>query len=238
MNPTTTSRINPKSTIPPENANKITQRWARKLSQRQQLRPGLTNKIDTAANITDVAPSPRRYVISGDDDLLCQGMEDGSIPSTEVDSGCTSGVGTTDDPCWWTGRTSNKQFILPGSKIVNATKIAEYLFKVRSPAQELHITPSITENSLLSTSKFAAANYITIFDKEGVNIYDANNRIVAVTRGAILRGFKCPMTGMWQIPFVDLVRNNNTKTVIVNYPPLEFLPARPPPLKGSTMYMN
>jgi hypothetical protein len=170
MNSTTTSRIDPETTIPPENANKIAQRWARKLSQCQQLCLGLANKIDTAANIMDVPPSPWRYVIGNDDNLLRQGMEDGSIPSTVVDSGCTSGVGTTDDPCWQTGHTPNKQFILPGSKIVKATKIAKYPFKVRAPAQELHITPSITENSLLSTSKFAAANYITIFDKEEVNI--------------------------------------------------------------------
>jgi hypothetical protein len=84
----------------------------------------------------------------------------------------------------------------------------------------------------LSTSKFAAANYITIFDKEEVNIYDANNTIIAVTRGTILRGFKCPMTGMWHIPLVDLVRNNNTKTIIVNRPLSEFLPACPPPTKA------
>ena len=56
--------------------------------------------------------------------------------------------------------------------------------------------------------------------------------IIAVTRGTILRGFKCPMTGMWHIPLVDLVRNNNTKTVIVNHPPLEFLPVCPPPTKA------
>ncbi len=77
--------------------------------------------------------------------------------------------------------------------------------------------------------EFADANYITIFDKEAVNIYDANDTAITLTRGAILRGFKCPMTGMWRIPLVDLVRNNNTDTVIVNYPPSEFLPARPSP---------
>jgi len=159
-------------------------------------------------------------------------MEDGTIPSTVVDSGCTSGVGTTDDPCRRTGHTSNKQFILPGGKMVKATKIAEYPFKVRSPAQELHITPGITENSLLSTSKFAVANYITIFDKEEVNMYDANDTIIAVMRGTILRSFKCPMTGMWRIPLVNLVQNNNTKMIIVNCPPLEFLPAGPPPTKA------
>jgi hypothetical protein len=40
------------------------------------------------------------------------------------------------------------------------------------------------------------------------------------------------MTGMWRIPLVDLVRNNNTKTVIVNRPLSEFLPACPPPTKA------
>jgi len=145
INPTTTYHIDPETTIPLANANNIPRRWARKLSQRQQSCPDLANKIDTAANITDVAPSPRRYVIGNNNDLLRQGMEDGSIPSTVVDSGCTSGVSTTEDPCWWNGRTSNKEFILPGGKIVKATKIAKYPFKVRSPAQELHIMPSITE---------------------------------------------------------------------------------------------
>ncbi len=94
-----------------------------------------------------------------------------------------------------------------------ATEIAEYPFQVRDPAKQLHITPGITTNSLLSTSKFAEANYITIFDKEEVNIYDANNTVIAVTRGAILRGFKCPTTGLLRIPLVEMVRNNNTDTV-------------------------
>ncbi len=84
----------------------------------------------------------------------------------------------------------------------------------------------------MSPSKFAAANYITIFNKEEVNIYDANNTIIAVTRGAILRSFKCPMTGIWHIPLVNLVQNNNTETVIVNCPPSESLPACPPPTKA------
>jgi hypothetical protein len=58
ISPTTTSRIDPETTIPPANANKIARQWARKLSQRQQSCPDLANKIDTAANITDVAPPP------------------------------------------------------------------------------------------------------------------------------------------------------------------------------------
>ncbi len=62
--------------------------------------------------------------------------------------------------------------------------------------------------------------------RQSISSYDTT---ITVTRGTILHGFKCPMTGMWHIPLVDLVRNNKTDTVIVNCPPSEFLPARPPP---------
>ncbi len=94
---------------------------------------------------------------------------------------------------------------------------------------KLHITPSITKKLLLSTGQFAAANYVTIFDKEEVNVYNANNTIIAVTRGAILQGWWDAATRLWRIPLVAVVRNNNTNTVIVYRPPTEFLPKRPPP---------
>jgi hypothetical protein len=87
---------------------------------------------------------------------------------------------------------------------------------VQEPAQELRITPGITENLLLSTSKFAATNYITIFDKEEVNIYDANDTIITVSRGAILRGWMDTKSNLWRIPVVEVVRNNNTDTIVVN----------------------
>jgi hypothetical protein len=211
---------------------------AHKPSPCHQAHHNTLQKQDRIANMRDGAPTSRQYVIGEDDVLLWRGMGNSTIPSTVVDSGCTLGVGMSNNPCQWTGCASKKKFVLPGGEIVNATKITEYPFKVRAPAQELHITPRVTKNSLLSTSKFTNANYITIFDMEAVNIYDANDTTITITRGAILRGFKCPMTGMWRIPLVDLVRNNNTDTVIVNCPPSEFLPACPPPPKLSTTCMN
>ncbi len=62
---------------------------------------------------------------------------------------------------------------MPSGEIVQATEMAEYPFKVRAPTNELHITPGISQDSLLSTSKCADANYVTVYDKETVNIYDA-----------------------------------------------------------------
>ncbi len=86
----------------------------------------------------------------------------------------------------------------------------KYPFMVQEPAQELHIMLSITKNLLLSTDKFATTNYITIFDKEEVNIYNANDTIIAVTRGAILHGWRDAGTKLWCIPLVAVVKNNNT----------------------------
>ena len=50
------------------------------------------------------------------------------------------------------------------------------------------IVQVITQDSLTSTSKFANARYITVFDKEEVNIYKASDATITVTRGAILKG--------------------------------------------------
>jgi hypothetical protein len=94
--------------------------------------------------------------------------------------------------------------------------VAEYPFKMREPTQELHITPGITKNLLLSTSKFAAANYITIFDKDEVNMYDANDTIITVSRETILREWMDTKSNLWRIPLVEVVRNNNMDTIIVN----------------------
>jgi len=57
---------------------------------------------------------------------------------------------------------------------------------VRQPAKDVHIIPSIESNSLLSTAKFSEAGYITVFDNEEVNIYDAHDTKLIVSRGAIL----------------------------------------------------
>jgi hypothetical protein len=114
---------------------------------------------------------------------------DGTIPSMIANSGTTSGVRTKDNPSHRTGEPSNKQFILPSGQLIQATEKAEYPFNVRAPANELHITPGISQLLLLSTGKYADANYITVFDKDTVNVYDANNTVITVTKEAILPGW-------------------------------------------------
>ena len=177
------------------------------------------------------------YVIDYNDDEMRCGVMNGTIPFAIPDSGTTSSIGTKDDPCRRTGMQSNKVFILPSGQAVTASEVAEYPFKVRHPASEVHITPGVTSNSLMSTNQFAQAGYITVFDKEEVNIYDANDVKITVTRGAILRGWRCEETGFWRIPVCPTIRshnvtNLNTQTILVKESPSELLPRRPPPTEA------
>ena len=70
------------------------------------------------------------YVIDHDDEQMRCGVFTGSIPSTLVDSGATSSVGTADNNCRITVRAASKVFILPGGLSVAAAEIAAYPFKV------------------------------------------------------------------------------------------------------------
>ncbi len=71
------------------------------------------------------------------------------------------------------------------------------------------------------------ASYFAIFDQEPVNIYNANNTTVTVSRGAILRGWiDKENKSLWRIPLVKTgvpINNLSTQTVMVDKPPSEFL---------------
>jgi len=103
--------------------------------------------------------------------IIKKGVLNGSIPSIVADSAATSSVGTPTAPLIPTGRKSNKIFQLPDGRRTAAATVSELVHNVQQPAKDVHITPSIESNSLLSTAKFAEAGYITVFDNEEVNIY-------------------------------------------------------------------
>jgi hypothetical protein len=77
---------------------------------------------------------------------------------------------------------------MPNGEVEEASDMDELQHDVRHPAKDVHIVPGIERDSLLSIPKFADANYVTIFDKDEVNIYDANKTTIVVSRGAILQG--------------------------------------------------
>jgi hypothetical protein len=190
-------------TIPAITLNSIASKWWKKIKQRC---------------------TKQQYIIGVDNEELQQGILDGTIAPTIADSGATSGVGTTAYPCPCSGLPSNKRFILPSNNVIPATEMVQYPFDLRALANKLHITPGVSQHSLLSTGKFTDANYIMVFDKEMVNVYDANDTIFTISRGAILHGSPNLVLNLYQILLVDMVRNNNTDTIIVNCPPTKYLP--------------
>ncbi len=86
-----------------------------------------------------------------------------------------------------TGRQSDKAFRMPNGEVEEASDMDELHHDVRHPAKDVHIAPGFERDSLLSIPKFADANYVAIFDKDEINIYDANKTSIIVSRGAILQ---------------------------------------------------
>jgi hypothetical protein len=127
-----------------------------------------------------------------------------------------------------TGRQSDKVFCLPNRAPEAASKIGELATNVRARARNVHITPGIAESSLISIVKFAEAGYTTIFTGNQVNIYDQHNTVITVLQVAIICSW-CEPNGLYRIPIIPVVHNNNTDTVLVKQPPSKFLPACPPP---------
>ena len=130
-----------------------------------------------------------------------RGVLNGSIPSVIADSGATSHVGTALDAYKGafipTGKRSHKVFELPNGTNKPASKIQELHHDIRQTAKNIHIVPDICKNSLISMAKFAEAGYITIFDDKEVNVYDAQNTKVIVTRQAIIKGWFDKKANLW-----------------------------------------
>ena len=83
------------------------------------------------------------------------------------------------DPFIATGQKSVKIFSMVLGNIAPSDEIKRLPFSIRQPASDVHMVPGIKHN-FLSMNQFAEAKYITIFDDDKVNIYDATNTEVKV----------------------------------------------------------
>ncbi len=146
------------------------------------------------------------------------GILNGTIPSAVSDTGATSSAFLKEDPSIPTGHVSSTVFHLPNGTVTPATTINKLLHNVRLPTRNVNIVPSLVENSLLSTSKFADAGYTAIYDKNEVNLYDAKTSKITVSAEAVIKGWRCPRTNLWRIPLVPIVTNLNMDTLILDHP--------------------
>ena len=137
-------------------------------------------------------------------------------PSAVYDSGATSSCGREVDPFERTGESSTKIFQVPTGELAVGSERAKLLHPLRDPATEVDVVPAMTRDTLISTGKFADAGYVSVFDKDGVRIYDGTSARIDVSKEAILKGWRCPETGLFWIPLKPVVTNFNTDTMLMD----------------------
>ena len=115
-------------------------------------------------------------------------MNSGTNQSGILNTGATSSCGQEGGPFIATGEKSNRIFQMPTETTTRAMEVKLLQHKLRHPARRIDIVPGIKMKSLISMAKFADADYMAVFGKEKVEIFDANNTKVEVNNGAILRG--------------------------------------------------
>ena len=115
-----------------------------------------------------------------------------------LDSGVTSGVVPEEDKEHFehSGQICNKTFMLLDKRTHRATKMLLKLLKhkLREGVQEINIVPGL-HTTLISVSKLADENYITIFNKNVAKIYDTTTTDVSTTQPPILTA----LSGLWRI---------------------------------------
>ena len=94
---------------------------------------------------------------------------------------------------------SEKQFLNANGSISEAGKKAMLQYDLRQPATDADTVPGLAFNSLLSTSKLADANYVTVFTKDEVRVFDTEVVPFNVKGEVVMKGWRCPETKLWRI---------------------------------------
>ena len=118
-----------------------------------------------------------------------------------IDSCATSSCGHFQDPFQATGWVWHKIFITLFGQKAAATKQKELLHSLCKPANTIDIVPtSKSSHTLLSTSKFADANYITMLTPHAVQFYDGQTMTIKSTKLPVLSGWRNTISKLWHVP--------------------------------------
>ena len=117
------------------------------------------------------------------------GILNGTVPLAVSNTGATSSAFPMSDPSLPTGRVSTVVLHLTNGAVAPATTINQIHHNVRAPACKVNIVPSLVSHSRLSTSKFAAAGYTAICDKDEVSFDDTHTTTIMVSADAVLKGW-------------------------------------------------
>ena len=117
-------------------------------------------------------------------------------PSIVMDSAATSTVIRRADANYVSvlQDLSNKVFFNANGSKSNAGNKAKLKYNIREPTNDPDMVSSLAMNSLLSTSKLADADYITVFTKDEVQNFDSETTNLKIEGDAIMKGWRCPET--------------------------------------------
>ena len=68
------------------------------------------------------------------------------------------------------------------------------------------MVPKIAKNPLLGIGKFSNAKYVSILNKDKVNIYDSKKTVITVSKQEISKGWINPESGLCRVPLVPKVK--------------------------------
>ena len=133
------------------------------------------------------------------------------------DSGVTATAITPGDEYIPIDIPSDKVFESPeGAHLFGSTK-AFLHHPVREPARSADVMPILVRNLLLSASKFADAKYVSVLTSEEVLIFDNLGDLkLTISQDAILKGWRCKTTGLWQVPLKPVPLDEKEDTIILN----------------------
>ena len=98
------------------------------------------------------------------------------------------------------------------------SNIAKLHHHVRKTARTVDMVPSLAGQSLLSGAKFTEAGYISVCDRNEVNLDDSRTARIVVSEEAVLKGWFCPHTKTWQIPVQANITNLKRHTLVLDDP--------------------
>jgi len=132
----------------------------------------------------------------------------GRAPSAAYDTAATSSYGVHTDPFIRTGRKSDKIFRGAMGHTSAADDIRLLEHDMRDGAREVHMVPGLSDTPPISAGKLVDEWYVSIFDKDEVNVYDANSTEITVSWSARLKGWRSEHTGLCRIPLRNNVDEN------------------------------
>ena len=107
------------------------------------------------------------------------------LPSTLMNIGATSGVASIEDAeeMIMTGKRSQKVFLMPNSDTMNVTYKVKVDLPLRDPSKETNVVPGL-HTTLISIAKLADVDYVTMFGKDSVKVYNKKTTKFKITEKA------------------------------------------------------